>query len=65
MLAVESDYENLMDMFIECYDELRNVKYLNERLTVYEIIDMLKEYCRNKKEDTLNKAKDMCKRLIR
>lgn len=65
MLAVESDYENLMDMFIECYDELKEVKYLNERLTVYEIIDILKEYCRNKKEDTLNKAKELCKRLVK
>ena len=65
MLAVPSDYENLMDMFIECYDELRNVKYLNERLTVYEFIVILKEYNRNKKEDTLNKAKEICKRLIR
>ena len=64
MLAIESDYENLMDMFIECYDKLREVKYLNERLAVYEIIDILKEYCRNKKEDTLNKAKDICKKLI-
>lgn len=65
MLAIESDYENLMSMFIECYDELRNVKYLNERLAVYEFIDVLKEYNKNKKEETLNKAKNICKKLIR
>ena len=65
MLAVPADYENLMNMFIECYDELRNVKYLNERLAVYEFIDVLKEYNRIKREETLNKAKDICKKLIR
>ena len=65
MLAIESDYENLMNMFIECYDELREVKYLEERLTVYEFIDILKEYCKNKNEETLNKAKEICKRLVR
>ena len=65
MLAAPSDYENLMDMFIECYDELRNVKYLNERLTVYEFIDVLKEYDRTKKEETLVKAKELCKRLVK
>lgn len=65
MLAIESDYENLMNMFIECYDELREVKYLEERLTVYEFIDILKEYCKNKNEETLVKAKELCKRLVK
>ena len=44
MLAVETDYVDLMDMFISNYDELRDIPYLQERLKIYTIIDMLKGY---------------------
>jgi len=41
MLTVETDYQDIMKNFIENYDELRNIPYLEERLEVYSIIDLL------------------------
>ena len=41
MLTVPSDYKKFMDLIIENYQELKNIKYLNERLSVYDIIELL------------------------
>ena len=58
MLAVEPDYQGLMNMFIENYDELKDIKYLKERLEVYYIIDLLKKYKNLNDEAYLNRAKE-------
>lgn len=65
MITVESDYENLMYMFIENYEELRNIPYLKERLSVYQIIDVLNDYKNTNKEEFLINAKEHCKKLIK
>lgn len=44
MLKVEFDYQELHELVIDSYEELRNIPYLLERLKVYEIIDLLNEY---------------------
>lgn len=33
------DYENIIDYILEYYPELNNVKYLNERMIIYEILN--------------------------
>lgn len=48
MLTVEEDYQGLMQLFIDNYQELREIPYLKERLTVYRIIDDLKSYIKTK-----------------
>lgn len=65
MVTVESDYQELMPVFIENYDELRNIPYLNERLSVYLIIDFLSDYKNVKNEEMLVRAKEQCKKLIK
>ncbi len=52
MLTVEDDYRGFMDMFIDGYDELRNISFLQERLVVYNFIELLKDY-RNTRDVSL------------
>ena len=63
MLTVESDYEGFMQMFIDNYDELKNIKYLKERLEVYKIIDILQKYKHSNNEIYLQKVKRMINEL--
>lgn len=65
MITVEADYQDLMNMFIENYEELRDISYLKERLTVYEIIEILNDYKNTKIEEYLIIAKEQCKKLIK
>lgn len=44
MLTVEDDYQELMSAFIDNYKELSEIPYLEERLKIYEIIEILREY---------------------
>ncbi len=55
MLTVEEDYQNLIDLFITNYDELRNIPYLKERLNIYKIIDYLDDYKRTNNNEILSK----------
>lgn len=57
MLTVENDYQNLMEMFVENYDELKSIPYLKERLSIYEIIDLLNDYKKTKNKDKLDLIK--------
>lgn len=54
MLTIEDDYQNIMDLFISNYDELRNIPYLEERLNIYLLIDYLKEYKSTNDNNVLN-----------
>ena len=65
MITVESDYQDLMNLFIENYDELRDIRYLKERLTIYEIIEILNNYKNTKNEEMLQEAKEKVKILIK
>ncbi len=65
MLTIESDYQNLMDMFIDNYEELRNIPYLLERLKVYEIIDLLNEYRKHREDYQLKEAREKIKELLK
>jgi len=65
MLTVESDYQDLMDMFIENYEELRSIPYLKQRLTIYEIIDILNDYKNTNNKEYLVEASEKCKKIIK
>lgn len=58
MLTVEDDYQELMQMFLDNYQELREIPYLKERLTVYRIIDDLKSYKNTRKQEQLKLIED-------
>lgn len=63
MLTIEDDYQNLMDMFIENYEELRNIPFLKERLEVYDIIKLLNNYKNTKDEERLEEVRKKIKKL--
>lgn len=65
MLTVESDYQNLMDMFIDNYEELRNIPYLLERLKVYEIMDLLNGYRKHREDSRLEEARKKVEELLK
>ncbi len=65
MLAVESDYQDLMPMIIENYPELASIPYLRERLSIYEIIDLLALYKNTKDEEALKTAKAKARLLVK
>lgn len=65
MLTIESDYQDLMPLFIEHYEELRNIPYLKERLSIYEIIDLLTTYKNTQNEELLEQAKAKARILVK
>lgn len=64
MLTNETDYQNLMDLFIYNYSELESIPYLKERLNIYLIIDYIKEYKHTRDNNLLNKITKMIEELI-
>ena len=54
-----------MDLIIENYQELKNIKYLNERLSVYDIIELLETYYNTNNSYYLKIAKEQTKKLIK
>ena len=65
MLTVPSDYKKFMDLIIENYQELKNIKYLNERLSVYDIIELLETYYNTNNSYYLKIAKEQAKKLVK
>ena len=63
MLTVESDYKDLMSMFLENYQELKEIPYINERLEFYSIIELLNNYKNTKSEERLEEVKKKIKKL--
>ena len=63
MKTIELDYENIMELFINNYKELQKIKYLKERLLVYEILDILREYTRTNNKTLLEKVKKKATKL--
>ena len=63
MLTIESDYQDLMNMFLDNYEELNSIPYIKERLEVYTIIELLYQYKNTKKIDRLELVKDKIKVL--
>lgn len=64
MLTIEDDYQDLMNMFIKNYPELRNIPYLNERLNIYKIIEYLKIYKKTNNQEVLSKIIKLTKETI-
>ena len=54
MLTVENDYQDLITMFIDNYEELSKIPYLKERLKIYEIMELLNNYKNTKNINRLN-----------
>ena len=46
-----------MDIILENNERLKKIPYLEERLTVYEILDLLQVYLHNNDEELLDKIK--------
>lgn len=65
MITVEDDYQDLMKMIIENYPELKNIPYLNERLIIYCIIDLLITYKNTKGEDVLEQVIFKVRKLVK
>lgn len=63
MITVEDDYQNLMEMIIENYQELNKIPYIRERLDFYSIIELLDNYKNTKNEDRMNEVKEIVKKL--
>ena len=63
MLTVESDYQDLIDMFLDNYEELSSIPFIKERLEVYSIIELLYQYKNTRKLDRLELVKDKIKVL--
>jgi len=63
MITVENDYQNLMNMFLENYQELNEIPYINERLECYKIIELLENYKNTKNEDRLEEIVDRINNL--
>ena len=63
MKTIELDYENIMELFVNNYKELQKIKYLKERLLVYEILDILREYTRTNNKTLLEKVKKKATKL--
>ena len=63
MLTVESDYQDLMSMFLENYQELSEIPYIHERLEFYSIIELLDNYKNTKSKERLDEVKEKVKKL--
>ena len=53
MKTTELDYQDFMNTIINNYNELKNIKYLKERLTIYYIIELLNNYKNTKDNEKL------------
>ena len=51
MLTIPSDYYNLMTYFKESYPVLKTINYLDDRLKIYTLIDLLEEYLNNNSQE--------------
>ena len=60
MLTIPNDYHNLMSYFKKSYSVLNTINYLDERLQIYTLIDLLQEYSSHTKE----KIKDQILSLL-
>lgn len=63
MLAVESDYQDLISMFLENYKELNEIPYINERLEFYSIIESLENYKNTKNKERMDEVKEKIMKL--
>lgn len=63
MLTVESDYQDLMSIFLENYKELNEIPYINERLDFYSIIESLENYKNTKNKERLDEVKEKIMKL--
>lgn len=63
MLTIEEDYQYLMQIIIENDEDLKEVEFLKERFSVYDIIDLLQVYKNTHKEEILEESKEIVKEL--
>lgn len=63
MLTIENDYQNLIPTIIENYQQLKEIPYLEERLLIYDIIELLKDYKNTYNEQLLKEIKDTIKKI--
>ena len=63
MLTIETDYDDLMDMFLDNYPELNEVPNIRERIEFYSIIELLDNYKNTKSSDRLEEIKNKTQQL--
>lgn len=63
MITVESDYQGLMQMILENYEELRNIPNIEKRLNYYLLLEMIDHFKNTKDENIINDLYDRAKSL--
>ena len=65
MITVESDYQGLMQMILDNYEELRNIPNVEKRLNYYLLLEMIDHYKNTKDENIINDLYDRAKSLTK
>lgn len=63
MLTVEQDYKDILNLFKKYYKELNNIDYLVQRLSIYKILDLLKQYLNTQDKVLLTEINDIIDNL--
>lgn len=63
MKTIKEDYQELMNIIIDNYEELKDIKYIKERLTIYQIIELLNNYKNTKDNEKLEIVKEKIRGL--
>ena len=63
MLTVESDYADLIDMFLDNYYELSKIPNIRERIEFYSILELLDNYKNTKTPERLKEVIDKVRKL--
>lgn len=65
MITVESDYQGLMKMILDNYEELRNIPNIEKRLNYYLLLEMIDHHKNTKDENIINDLYDRAKSLTK
>ena len=65
MITVESDYQGLMKMILDNYEELRNIPNIEKRLNYYLLLEMIDHHKKTKDENIINDLYDRAKSLTK
>ena len=63
MLTVESDYSDLIDMFLDNYPELNEIPNIRERIEFYSILELLDNYKNTRNSDRLEEVINKVQKL--
>lgn len=64
MLTHSQDYQDIINMIINNYEEIRNIPNIKQRIEFYSIIELLENYKNSKNEEMLKLVKEKVKKII-